>query len=112
MKTCLSNLKRPALTGAALALPFLALELVFNASSFSLKTILDTVALFGLLWLLPAAFVLIGFPLARSARAGENVLANPAALMLKTILLALIAVVWASLLADQLPCFLGVPNCD
>lgn len=112
MYTALSNLKQPAQVGAALALPFLALELGFNASGFSLKYILDTSILFGLLWLLPAAFMRLLLPLARSARAGEIVLEQPAALMLKIILLALIAVLWLSLLADQMPCFLGVPNCD
>ena len=112
MKTCLSTLKHPALAGAALALPFLALELTLNRSGFSPKYALDTAVLFGALWLLPAAFALIGLPLAHSARAGENVLATPARLLIKVALLVLIAALWISLLANQLPCFLGIPNCD
>ncbi len=60
--------------------------------------------LFGLLWSLPLAFILIGRRVARTA--------GPVPLVLQTLVLAVLGVVWAGLVNDQLPCFLGLPNCD
>ena len=70
------------------------------------------IVLFGLLWLLPMAFVVTLMPLVRNLRAGRSVVANPAGLLFRGTLLALIAMAWGGLLADQMPCFMGVPNCD
>ncbi len=51
-------------------------------------------------------------PLARDARAGVDILARPLSLGVKVSLLLLLATIWFALLADQMPCFLGVPMCD
>ncbi len=50
--------------------------------------------------------------LLRRMRAGENVLADRAALAVAGLLLAVSLLVWGNLVLDQLPCWLGVPNCD
>jgi hypothetical protein len=42
----------------------------------------------------------------------ERLLASPVALLLRITFLALILVFWVSLVNDQMPCFLGIPNCD
>ncbi len=68
--------------------------------------------LFGLLWLLPTAFVVTLMPVVRSVRAGHSLIKNPLNLLLRVSSLAIIAVMWGGLLADQIPCFMGVPNCD
>jgi hypothetical protein len=63
------------------------------------------------LWMLPVAFVVTAAPLARAVRAGQNILRSPAALCLRLVLLAAVAM-WGGLISDQLPCFMGAPNCD
>jgi uncharacterized membrane protein len=70
------------------------------------------IPLFGILWLLPMLFIVILTPILRTVREGNSVLANPFHLLVRITLLALITWLWAAILIDQLPCFLGVPNCD
>lgn len=99
--------RTPALVGFALVLPFLILE-VINRRGFHEDF---PITLFGLLWLLPFSFVLIFMPLVRGPSARSRGLV--ARLLLpRAVLLPFIAWFWISLTADQLPCFLGVPNCD
>lgn len=61
--------------------------------------------------LLPLAFTVILLPILRSAATGNRNL-NPISLVPRLVLLMLIAWFWVSLVVDQMPCFLGVPNCD
>lgn len=108
MTTSFTNLKGPAILSLILVLPFMLLEVVSRRNlpeSFP-------VFLFSLLWLLPTVFIITLMPMVRTVRAGNSLIANPVTLLLKVVLLAVVAVVWASLLMDQMPCFLGVPNCD
>ncbi len=99
--------RTPELVGFAVVLPFLILELVNRRGlqeSFP-------VVLFGLLWLLPFTFVLIVMPVVRGLSArSRGVVAR--LLLPRAVLLTFIAWFWIALIADQLPCFLGVPNCD
>lgn len=111
----LRQLKVPALVSTLLVLPLLALELSFNQggrASSPGKYALDMTLLFGLLWLLPVAFIAGLMPLVRGARAGAGVLQHPVRLLVHIGLLTLFAVVWTAILVDQLPCFLGVANAD
>ena len=108
MKNIFINLRMPAIISSILVLPLMILELV-NRRSFHEDF---PIALFGLLWLLPAAFVLILMPIVRSARSGNRIIKNPASFLLRVAFLVLIAWLWVSLILDQMPCFLGVPNCD
>jgi hypothetical protein len=77
----------------------------------NLNTIFN-LPLFGTLWLLPVIFFIILIPIVQNVRAGNSLAAKPVRLLLSIIFLALIAFVWGSIVADQMPCFLGVPNCD
>src|SRR5688572_16309954 len=100
-----------AITGLILVAPLAWLEIRNNPAitgAYGNSRIL----LFGLLWLAPTTFILTALPLARRLRAGENILARPVALLLRITFLALISVFWVSLVNDQMPCFLGIPNCD
>ena len=108
MKLSLINLKFPALIASVLILPFMLLEWV-NRQNFNEGF---PFVLFSLMWILPTAFFAILFPLVRSARAGENLMARPIRLAVKILALGLLAWLWTMLLFDQMPCFLGVPNCD
>ncbi|HYN81900.1 MAG TPA: hypothetical protein VES88_10395 [Gemmatimonadaceae bacterium] len=51
-------------------------------------------------------------PILRSLATGNRALANPVSLLPRVVFLILIAWVWVTLVVDQMPCFLGVPNCD
>lgn len=97
-----------ALFGALMTLPFITLELV-NRRNYSEDF---PTGLFVLLWLLSAAFSLILFPIIRDARAGNKILARPGWLLVRVIALGVMAWLWGGTILDQMPCFLGVPNCD
>lgn len=104
------NLASAALISLILVLPFAILEFRFN--TVNPRNALDHVVLFGLLWLLPMAFVIILTPIVRTVRAGNGFIPNPFSLLFRGAFLALIAMMWGGILIDQLPCFLGYPNCD
>lgn len=110
MRSTLANLRSPAIIGLVLMLPFALLELVHN--KVNSRDAPGLAVLFGLLWILPVAFIAIVMPIARSVRTGDRVLARPIHLMLRLASLVFIAWAWAAMFIDQLPCFLGVPNCD
>lgn len=66
-------------------------------------------ALFSAILLLPIAFVLILTP---TVRDGNRSRWGPLSLALSAAALLAIAWLWGSLILDQMPCFLGVPDCD
>lgn len=109
-KNIAANLKSAALISFIIVLPFALLESLNN--TITKQNAPDLIVLFGLLWLLPMAFAVILMPVVRAVRAGNSVTANPFNLLLRVAFLALIALMWGGLLADQLPCFMGAPNCD
>lgn len=106
LKTC----GAAALFGLLLVVPFAFLELWYTPAVRSL--IRFPYMLFGMLWLLPTASFITLAPVVRSLRAGENILAQPIALLLRVAFLTFAALSWVNLMRDQMPCFLGVPNCD
>lgn len=91
-----------------LVLPFMILEWINHRNLHESFPI----ALFVVLWLLPTAFIVILMPMIRSVRAGNSIMGNPISLVFKVAFLALIVTIWGWGFIDQLPCFLGVPNCD
>ncbi len=110
MKSISTTLGSAALISFILVLPFAILEFTFN--TVKKQNVPDLIVLFGLLWLLPMAFIVILAPIVRTVRAGNSILANPVTLLFRVAFLALIAWMLGGILIDQLPCFLGVPNCD
>lgn len=70
------------------------------------ENVVGIILLFGFLWLLPAVALTVLIPIVRGARTG------PVRLLLSITFALALFTVWGSLLADQMPCFLGVPNCD
>lgn len=106
MKLTLTRLERAALVGSALVLPFLFLELV-NRSDYGEEF---PYPVFGLLWLLPAAFTLVLTRLL--GQHGRRAALHGIHLVLGGALLLLIAGLWIGVVVDQMPCFLGVRFCD
>lgn len=96
----------PAFISLGLLLPFVVLELI-NRRRLSEGF---PFALFALMWALTFSFILILISIVRRLRErdGEQTIA----LAPKVILLTLIASLWGFLVIDQMPCFLGVLNCD
>lgn len=107
MRQIIANLMPAAAIGTVLVLPLMILEWA-NRRQFHEGY---PTPLFVLLWLLPAAFILILRPVVRDARAG-SVTAVPLGPVLRVACLVFIAWLWAFIVVDQMPCFLGVPNCD
>jgi uncharacterized membrane protein len=108
MKNILTNFRSPGIISLVLVFPFIMLELV-NRRNFNEGF---PIVLFGLMWLLPMIFIVILMPIVRNVQAGNSIIANPIILLLRVAFLALIAWMWVGILIDQMPCFLGVPNCD
>ena len=108
MQTILINLRLPAIVSFLLVLPFMIME-VINRRNFTEGF---PIPLFVIMWLLQVLFILTGMPIVRNTRAGNSLLANPVILLIRVVFLIFLAWFWAALLFDQMPCFLGVPNCD
>jgi hypothetical protein len=109
MKSIKRDLAIAAIISFILVLPLAILEALNN--TITKENVFGLLLLFGVLWILPTAFIVILMSILRSAR-GKRLTANPMTLSLKFASLALIAMVWGWGLMDQLPCFLGIPNCD
>ena len=108
MYAFLTTLRFPAIGSFILVLPFMIME-VANRRDFNEGF---PILLFTVMWLLPVIFLLILTPILRTIRSGDSLLASPIKLSLSIAFLVLIAIVWTGALIDQIPCFLGVPNCD
>ena len=95
-----------AILSSVLVLPFVILEIINRGG-------IDTrfpVVLFALMWGLAFVFFAGSIAIARNARAG--IMASPLSLAARIVILLVIAVFWTGLAVDQMPCFLGVPDCD
>jgi hypothetical protein len=99
-----------ALVGFILVLPLVILEAVNNP--LTRQNLPGVALLFALMWFLPTIFMLLLMPLLRKLRNNGLATMRPMPLLLRVCSLVLIAAVWTWGLVDQLPCFLGVPNCD
>ena len=99
-----------AVAGLFVMLPFALLELRHRGSGpGSLSTF--PFPLFVLMWALPMFAVNAVAPIVRpSTRA--SVLTRPARLALRLAGAAVAATLWVLIVQDQLPCFMGIPNCD
>lgn len=109
-KTLALNLKSAALISLVLVLPLAILESLNN--TLSSQNVPSLMVLFGLLWLLTTAFIVVLKPLVQTVRGGNSVLAHPINLVVRIAFAAFLAIVWGLIVIDQFPCFLGVPNCD
>ena len=110
MKRLTADLGFAAIISLFTVLPFAILEAV-NVP-LSLQDVPGLLPLFTFLWLLPFVFIMIVKPMVRALRSGSVLTAQPVVFVVKVAFLGLVAFVWAGLLLDQFPCFMGVPNCD
>lgn len=108
MKNTFTNFRSPALIGVLFVIPFIVMEVV---NTRNINAVFN-IPLFGIMWLLPTIFIIILMPVIRNVRTGNSFAAKPVTLVLSILFLVLIALAWGSIVADQMPCFLGAPNCD
>jgi len=102
------KLKAPAIISALHVLPFMIMELVNRRSlpeGFPIP-------LFIFMWLLGLTFVALLMPILRSLATGNSAIENHISLLPTVAFLIFIAWLWVTVVVDQMPCFLGVPNCD
>jgi hypothetical protein len=97
------------IAGAALVAPFMILESV-NTEGF--RTAGFPGALFVFMWLLGASFLLTAAAVVQRVRTSERGSSGPLKLLTGVALSIAVAWFWIGLVVDQMPCFLGVPNCD
>jgi hypothetical protein len=109
-KRTLLTFSAAALCGVLFVVPFASLELWYTPVIRSWNHF--PFMLFGMLWLLPTAFFLTAAPIVRRLRTGGDILAQPITLLLRVAFLTFTVLIWVNLMRDQMPCFLGVPNCD
>jgi hypothetical protein len=108
MQTILTNIKLPVLISSLLVIPFMIMEVV-NRRNFNEGF---PIPLFVFMWVLPILFIVALMPIVRNVRAGNSIIARPVGLLIRVVILVFIAWMWTSILIDQWPCFMGVPNCD
>jgi uncharacterized membrane protein len=99
-----------AVISSILVLPFAILESLNN--TITRQNAAGLLLFFGLLWLLPTVFIVILVPIVRTARAGNGFKSNHMNLLVRVAFLALIAMMRGGIIIEQIPCFMGIPNCD
>lgn len=101
-----------ALVGVLAVVPFAVME-VYNNPRIRSGEFAFPYALFHGMWLFPTMLFLAATPLVRQVSAGDDLMAHPIALLLRSAFLVVVAAGWLFVLQDQMPCFLGgVPGCD
>ena len=108
MKNTIADFKPASLIGFLVVLPLIVLELI-NGQNLDLGF---PTALFVMLWLLPVLFTITLLPIIRTIQNRENILAHPIPLLLRITFITITSLMWINIIIDQLPCFMGVPNCD
>jgi hypothetical protein len=101
-------MKSGLLLSAALVAPFLVLQLV-NRRAFQEEF---PVVLFAFMAMHSLLIALLLMPGLRRFRLERNVRALTTAHWAGVVVSAFLMVVYVQVVIDQLPCFMGVPNCD
>ena len=107
----LNHFRWPVISSSLLVLPFMILEFV-NRRTFPEFPQSFPIPVFAVMWLLAFAFVYILTRMVRGESARAKLVPAGAARLLGIVVLGFIAYAWVGLVLDQMPCFLGVPNCD
>jgi hypothetical protein len=100
---------RTAVVACLMVVPFIGLEGA-SAGVAALWTT-DAAMLFGVLWLLAAVALTMGSGLV-SVFDGERFRGRQGLVLLRVLVLVLASAAWLGIVGDQMPCFVGEPNCD
>ena len=121
--TLLTNPKSAAMISVALILApgilpllnsvgWLSLDRLFNGPNPEVAYLPGQVIALGLILFPVAAGIIAGGPIVSTLRAGGSLFAHPLHLIIVVVISFLFAAGVVSLIVDQWPCFIGVPNCD
>jgi hypothetical protein len=121
--TRLTNPRSAALISVALLLApgilpllnsvgWLSLDRLFNGPNPEVAYLPGLVITLGLILFPIAAGIIAGGPIVSTLRARGSLFAHPIHLIIVVVILSLFAVGVVSMIVDQWPCFIGVPNCD
>lgn len=110
MKGLGKDLPRAVIAGILAVLPFVVLEIACNRAA--PITLPDAILLFGLLGLLGMVFAAVCLSLWRDLQSGRSPSTWSSLQWLRIFMLVMTFVVWISIVIDQMPCFLGLPDCD
>jgi len=123
MTNILANPTSAAVISFILALPFVtvlslaSLDLEFVAYLLTnpdpdQPDVLGSLIVLGAFLLAVLGCIIARAPILRTMQAGGSLLAHPINLILAVVILSLVTMAVGGIIVDQLPCFLGVPNCD
>ncbi len=121
--TLLTNPKSAAMISVALFLTpgilpllnsvgWLSLDRLFNGPNPEVAYLPGQIMSLALILFPIAAGIVAGGPIARALRAGGSLFAHPINLIIVVVISFLFASGLVSLIVDQWPCFMGIPNCD
>ena len=121
--TLLTNPKSAAMISVALFLApgilpllnsvgWLSVDRLFNGPNPEVSYLPGQILSLSLILFPVAAGIIAGGPIVRTLRAGGSLFAHPIHLIIVAIISFLFAAGLVSLIIDQWPCFMGVPNCD
>jgi len=108
MKNKFMVLLIPAILGILATIPFVWLEWT-NGDQFKQGI---PYPVFIPMWLFASAFFSLLIPLVQDIRSRRDLLADKLTLSLRLLALVFLLWLWIGFVSDQMPCFLGVPNCD
>lgn len=94
------------------SLGWLSMDRLFNGQNPEVTYLPGMFMSLGLILFPIAAGVIAGRPIVNTLQAGGRLLAHPVNLIIVIFIASTFAIGFASLLIDQWPCFIGVPNCD
>jgi len=121
--TLLTNPRSAAMISVALILApgilplldsigWLSLDRLFNGPNPEVAYLPGMFIFLGLILFPIAAGIVASRPIASAMRAGGSLFAHPIHLIIVVVISFLFAAGVVSLIVDQWPCFIGVPNCD
>ena len=91
---------------------WLSLDRLFNGPNPEVAYLPGMFMSLGLILFPVVAGIIAGGPIVRTLRAGGSLFAHPINLIIVVVISFLFAAGVVSLIVDQWPCFIGVPNCD
>lgn len=94
------------------AIGLLSLDRLFNGPNPEVTYLPGLFLTISLIFFPITAGVIAGRPIVNTLRAGGSLFAHPINLILVVLIACLFAFGFGTLLIDQWPCFIGVPNCD
>ena len=102
----------PAIFPLLDSLGWVSLDRLFNGPNPEQLYVPGLFILFGLFWIPVAAGIIARGPIVRTLWAGGSLFAHRINLIIVVFIVATFAIGLTTLIIDQWPCFIGVPNCD